>query len=231
MHDSDKLAVVLMSGGMDSALCTAIAIQDGYEIAALHLNYGQRTEKRELQAFDELCDFYFIKKKLVVNVEHLVLIGQSSLTDKNIEVEKADLERKEIPSSYVPFRNGNILSIAASWAETLKAAAIYIGAMQLDSSGYPDCRREFFDAFQNAINTGTKPETNIRIITPIINFTKKDIVLQGKNLNVPFHLTWSCYQNEDKACGVCDSCALRLRGFGEAGIEDPLPYIKNSEYS
>jgi 7-cyano-7-deazaguanine synthase len=230
MPDLPKLAVVLMSGGMDSALCAAMAKKDGYDIAALHLNYGQKTEKRELKSFDELCKFFSVKQTFVVSVEHLALIGKSSLTDKNIEIQKADITRKEIPTSYIPFRNGNILSIAASWAEAIEASAIYIGAMQLDSSGYPDCHQEFFDAFQTAINTGTKPDTNIKIITPIINYTKKDIVLLGEKLNVPFHLTWSCYQNEDIACGVCDSCALRLRGFREAGLEDPLPYVQRPDY-
>ncbi len=220
-----EIAVVLTSGGMDSALCTGIALKEGYEIAALHLNYKQRTESKELKTFKVLTEYYHINSKLVVNVEHLSLIGGSSLTDKNISIEMADLSRKEIPQSYVPFRNANILSIAVSWAEVIGANAIYIGATQADGSGYSDCRKEFFDAFQEAINIGTKPETRIKIITPLINLTKKDIVILGTDLNIPFHLTWSCYQEDEIACGVCDSCALRLRGFRQADIEDPLPYM------
>ncbi|OGU14330.1 MAG: 7-cyano-7-deazaguanine synthase QueC [Ignavibacteria bacterium GWB2_35_12] len=225
-----EIAVVLMSGGMDSALCAGIAQRDGYKMAALHLNYKQRTESRELKAFSDLSEHFNAKDKLVVNVEHLFLIGGSSLTDKNITVEKAGLSRKEIPQSYVPFRNANILSIAVSWAEVLGAKAIYIGATQADSSGYPDCRKEFFDAFQEAINKGTKPETEIKIMAPLINMTKKDIVLLGKKLKIPFKLTWSCYQEEEIACGECDSCALRLRGFQQAGIEDPIPYKIKPNY-
>lgn len=219
-----KLAIVLLSGGMDSALCAAIAQKDGYEIAALHLNYGQKTESRELKAFQDLCDFYQIKKTLNVDIGYLAMIGGSSLTDNNIKVSKADLNSTEIPSSYVPFRNANILAIATSWAEVINAEAIYIGAIEVDGSGYPDCRREFFDSFQNSINLGTKPDTKILIKTPIINLTKKNIVLLGKKLNVPFHLTWSCYSNSDKACGICDSCVLRLRGFKEAGYQDTILY-------
>lgn len=221
---SKKLAVVLISGGMDSAVCAAIAKSAGYEIAGLHLNYGQRTQSKELECFHKLCEYFDVKDKLVVDVSHFTMIGGSSLTDTTIEVEEADLERQNIPSSYVPFRNGNILSIAASWAEAIKAEALYIGAMQLDSSGYPDCREEFFEAFEKAINLGTKPETQIKIITPIINDNKKDIVTKGKKLNVPFELTWSCYSDDAEACGVCDSCALRLRGFQSAGIKDPITY-------
>jgi 7-cyano-7-deazaguanine synthase len=218
------LAIVLMSGGMDSALCAGIAQRDGYVIAALHLNYKQRTESRELRAFEDLNDYFNATCKLVVNVEHLSLIGGSSLTDKNISIEKADLSRIAIPHSYVPFRNANILSVAVSWAEVLGAKAIYIGATQADRSGYPDCTKEFFDAFQTTIIVGTKPETKIKILTPLINLTKKEIIIFGKGLNIPFHLTWSCYQEEEIACGECDSCALRLRGFQQAGIEDPIPY-------
>lgn len=213
-----------MSGGMDSAVCTGIARSEGYEIAALHLNYGQRTESRELKSYYDLCNYYKIEKKLVVNVEHLSLIGGSALTDEKITIENADLSRKDIPLTYVPFRNANILSIAVSWAEVIGAEVIYIGATQADSSGYPDCRKEFFLAFQDAINEGTKSETNIKIITPLIEMTKMDIVVAGYELKVPFELTWSCYQESETACGVCDSCALRLRGFQQAGIDDPLSY-------
>jgi 7-cyano-7-deazaguanine synthase len=226
----NKLAVVLLSGGMDSAVCAAIARRDGYEIAALHLNYGQRTETRELRSYEYLVRHFSAKRQLMVDVGHLANIGGSSLTDESIAVEEADTTRNDVPSSYVPFRNGNILAIAASWAEVIGAEAIYIGAMQLDSSGYPDCRQEFFDTFQRAIDLGTRPETNIKIIAPIINYTKRDIVERGTELGVPFELTWSCYKNEGRACGVCDSCALRLRGFRRAGVEDPIQYEQRPEY-
>lgn len=219
-----KLAVVLMSGGMDSTVCTAIAIKDRFQVAGLHLNYGQRTQQRELKAFNDIADFYNIRQRSIVDINYLAQIGGSSLTDNKIEVTKAKLYNQDIPTSYVPFRNANILSIATSWAEVIGAEAIYIGAIEQDSSGYPDCRLSFFHAFQKAIELGTKPETNIKIITPIINYTKKDIVLKGKELNVPFHLTWSCYKESEIACGECDSCALRLRGFREAGVEDPIQY-------
>lgn len=223
-------AVVLISGGMDSALCAGIASAEGYEIAALHLNYGQRTESRELKAFNDIADYYNAKDRLIADVSHLSLIGGSSLTDNKIEVSSADLNSEEIPSSYVPFRNGNILAIAASWAEVIGARALFIGAMQLDSSGYPDCREEFFKAFQSAINLGTKPDTHIEIIAPIINYSKKDIVTKAVELHVPLELTWSCYKESGKACGTCDSCALRLRGFAQAGIEDPVDYIVRPDY-
>lgn len=222
-----KKAIVLISGGMDSAVCAGIAKETNYEIYGLHINYGQRTEKRELKAFNDICDYYNAKDRLVVDISHLVAIGGSSLTDKNMLVSKANLESKEIPSSYVPFRNANILAIATSWAEVISAKAIFIGAMEEDSSGYPDCRKVFFQAFQETINTGTKPETQINIETPIIDISKKDIIIQGSKIGVPFHLSWSCYQNEEEACGECDSCALRLRGFSQANIIDPIKYVGN----
>jgi 7-cyano-7-deazaguanine synthase len=224
--NKNNLAVVLVSGGMDSALCAAIASSENQRIAGLHLNYGQRTEDRELKAFNDISTFYNFEKELIVDIKYLYQIGGSSLTDSKIELSDANLENKTIPSSYVPFRNANILSIAVSWAEVIGASSIYIGAMQFDSSGYPDCREEFFTSFQSAINYGTKPDTNIEIKTPLINLTKKDIVEMGIKLKVPFELTWSCYRNSDIACGCCDSCALRLRGFNQAGVEDPLKYIK-----
>jgi len=230
MSTKNKIAVVLVSGGMDSALCIALAKAEGYEIAGLHLNYGQRTEIREQKAFQDLAEYYAFKFKLIVDVSHLSSIGGSSLTDKEIEVTKADLTSTEIPLSYVPFRNGNILAIASSWAEVIEAEAIFIGAMQLDSSGYPDCREDFFTAFEKAINLGTKPETNIKIITPIINYSKSDIIKKGIELSVPFELTWSCYQDSEQACGECDSCALRLRGFQQLGFNDPINYKIRPNY-
>ena len=207
---------------MDSCVTAASAISDGYRPAFLHINYGQRTKSRELKAFNEIADHYHVDKKLVVDITHLSEIGGSCLTDQNIEVPDADLENEDIPISYVPFRNANILAIATSWAEVLGATAIYVGAVDEDSSGYPDCRRSFFDAFENTIDTGTQPDTHIKIITPLITLSKKDIVEKGIVLEAPLYLTWSCYQNEDIPCGECDSCALRARGFDEAGVRDPI---------
>ncbi len=226
---SHELAVVLASGGMDSAVTTAIANQT-YRLALLHLNYGQRTAARELQAFEELADFYQVEKTLVADVGHLAQIGGSSLTDTEIEVEEANLKSKEIPTSYLPFRNANLLAIATSWAEVISATKIFIGAVEEDSSGYPDCRREFYDAFEKVINVGTRPSTQIETLTPIITLKKHEIVLKGRELAVPFELTWSCYQSEDVACGVCDSCGFRLRGFQKAGLEDPIEYAERPVY-
>ncbi len=226
-----SVAIVLLSGGMDSAVCAAIAHNEGYELAALHLNYGQKTQARELKSFHAVADFYNITKRLVVDVSHFAVIGGSSLTDRTISVSEADLATKDIPTSYVPFRNANILSIATSWAEVLGATALYIGAVEEDGSGYPDCRKEFYDAFQRVIDTGTKPETRIIIKTPVITFSKREIVQKGTSLGAPLHLTWSCYQREDAACGVCDSCALRLRGFQQAGVEDVILYASKPVYS
>jgi len=220
-------AVVLVSGGMDSCVTAAIALNETDELAFLHISYGQRTETRERQAFNEIADSYQVKKRLDISIEHLAKIGGSSLTDKKIEVSEADLNNKEIPTSYVPFRNANMLSIAVSWAEVIGANAIYIGAVAEDSSGYPDCRPEFYQAFQRTVDAGTKPDTNIDIRTPIIHLSKSEIVKKGIELNAPLHVTWSCYRSEDLACGTCDSCALRLRGFELAGLKDPIPYLKS----
>src|SRR5581483_2531038 len=223
-------SVVLLSGGMDSTLTACIATQDSESVAALHLNYRHRTERRERRAFHDVCARLGIERKLEVDLEFLRGIGGSSLTDERIDVTPADLTNAEIPSSYVPFRNGNFLSIAASWAEVLGATAIYIGAVEEDTSGYPDCRRSFFDAFERAIDLGTKPETNIRIVTPVIQMKKSEIVRESLRLGAPLDATWSCYRSEAAACGVCDSCALRLRGFTQAGAEDPIPYAVKPIY-
>lgn len=223
------LAVVLTSGGMDSCVTAAIAAQD-YRLALLHLNYGQRTERRELRSFNAIADHFDAVHRLVISMDHLSKIGGSSLTDNSIPVTKANLTNKEIPNSYVPFRNANMLSVAVSWAEVLSASAIFVGAVQEDSSGYPDCRREFYDAFEEVIQVGTKPTTHIKIVTPIVLSSKMEIVLRGIALGAPLHLTWSCYQNEDVACGVCDSCALRLRGFQLAGVDDSIPYAHRPVY-
>jgi 7-cyano-7-deazaguanine synthase len=223
MASNKNIAVIAVSGGMDSCVTAAIA-NENYELAFAHINYGQRTELRELKAFNDIADFYKVSKRLVIDYTHLAKIGGSSLTDNNIEVSKADLDNKEIPSSYVPFRNANILSACTSWAEVLNASAIFIGAVYEDSSGYPDCRPEFFRAFENVIEIGTKPETKIKIETPVIHLSKAEIVKKGIELKAPLQLTWSCYQNNDESCGICDSCALRLKGFQAAGFEDPIAY-------
>jgi 7-cyano-7-deazaguanine synthase len=225
----NNIAVIAVSGGMDSCVTAAIANLD-YKLAFAHINYAQRTEKRELKSFTEIADHYGVKDRLIINYTHLAKIGGSSLTDTNIAVSKADLNSKEIPSSYVPFRNANILSACVSWAEVLNASAVFIGAVYEDSSGYPDCRLDFFSAFEKMVDLGTKPETKIKIVTPIINSSKAEIVKKGIELDAPLHLTWSCYQSEDDACGVCDSCALRLRGFQQAGFEDPIKYKLKPKY-
>jgi 7-cyano-7-deazaguanine synthase len=220
--------IVLISGGMDSCVTAAIAREESSELAFLHVSYGQRTEARERKAFNEIADHYRVEKRLDISIEHLAKIGGSALTDDNITVTEANLESKDIPSSYVPFRNANMLSIATSWAEVIGASSIYIGAVAEDSSGYPDCRPEFYAAFQKTIDAGTKPDTRIEIRTPIIHLAKAEIVKKGIELNAPLHLTWSCYRSEDLACGTCDSCALRLRGFSQAGVEDPIQYKVNT---
>jgi 7-cyano-7-deazaguanine synthase len=220
-------SIILVSGGTDSCVTAAIAHAAGEALAFLHVSYGQLTEARERQAFNDIADFYAIKKRLDVSIEYLATIGGSSLTDTRIAVSEADLKSKEVPASYVPFRNANLLSIATSWAEVLGANAIYVGAVAEDSSGYPDCRPEFYAAFQQTINTGTKPDTHIEIRTPIIHRSKAEIVKKGIDLGAPLNLSWSCYRSEDLACGTCDSCALRLRGFAQAGVADPIAYKSN----
>jgi 7-cyano-7-deazaguanine synthase len=225
---ADRSAIVLVSGGMDSCVTAAIAKIQSNDLAFLHISYGQLTESRERKAFNDIADFYSVEQRLDISIEHLAKIGGSSLTDEKITVTEADLGSKEIPTSYVPFRNANMLSIAVSWAEVINAIAIYIGAVAEDSSGYPDCRPEFYDAFQKVIDTGTKPETHIEIRTPIIHLSKAEIVKKGIELNAPLHLTWSCYRSDDLACGTCDSCALRLRGFEQAGVKDPIAYTAKS---
>jgi 7-cyano-7-deazaguanine synthase len=223
-HSSLSLAVCLVSGGMDSCVTAAIADQENEQLAFLHVSYGQRTEERERRAFEEIADYYKVARRLAVSIEHLARIGGSSLTDANIAVAEANLQTRQIPTSYVPFRNAHLLSIAASWAEVLRASRIYIGAVAEDSSGYPDCRPEFYEAFERAIEIGTRPETEIKIITPVIALRKSEIVRRGIELGAPLELTWSCYQAEERACGRCDSCALRLRAFEEARVRDPLAY-------
>jgi 7-cyano-7-deazaguanine synthase len=215
-------AVVLLSGGMDSCVCAALAVRD-YDAAALHIRYGQRTEERELQSFLAVCERLGIRERLVVRNEALKLIGGSALTDENIAVPKFHALGHDIPVTYVPFRNAHFLAVAVSWAEVLGASKIYVGAVEQDSSGYPDCRPAYYQAFNEAIQAGTK-EGGIEVVTPLIAMRKAGIVRLGLELKAPFDLTWSCYSREDRACGVCDSCVLRLRAFHEASTVDPLPY-------
>jgi 7-cyano-7-deazaguanine synthase len=219
---SRSRAVVLLSGGMDSCVCAALAVRD-CEAAALHISYGQRTEERERDSFQQICSRLGVVERLMVRNEALKLIGGSALTDENIEVPESHALGRDIPVTYVPFRNAHFLAVAVSWAEVLGASKIYIGAVEQDSSGYPDCRPRYYEAFNKVIEAGTKVG-GIEIVTPLIAMRKSEIVRLGLELGAPFDLTWSCYSREDRACGVCDSCVLRLRAFQQAGAADPLPY-------
>ena len=230
MNEMHKQAVVLLSGGMDSCVSTAIARErhGTANVAALHAGYGQRTQARERRAFEDIANFYAIHDRLMVQLDHFRAIGGSALTDRKIAVPEGELvapsPHGNIPVTYVPFRNAHFLSVAVSWAEAIGAEAVYIGAVAEDSSGYPDCRPEYYRAFQELVRVGTRPETNIEIVTPVITLSKSEIIQRGVELGAPLYLTWSCYQSEDAACGACDSCLLRLRAFAEAGVEDPIPY-------
>jgi 7-cyano-7-deazaguanine synthase len=216
-------SVVLLSGGMDSVVCGALAVRDT-EAAALHVSYGQRTEARERRAFTAICDRLGIANRLLLRNEALAQIGGSALTDSALAVPKAGEDiGSDIPITYVPFRNAHFLSAAVSWAEVIGATRIYIGAVEQDSSGYPDCRPAYYDAFNQVIRAGTRAG-NIAIVTPLIHLRKAEIVRLGLELGVPFDLTWSCYVREDRACGVCESCVLRLRAFAATGAADPVPY-------
>jgi 7-cyano-7-deazaguanine synthase len=208
---------------MDSSVCAALAVRD-HDAAALHISYGQRTEERERDSFECICDRMGIDERMIVRNEAFRLIGGSALTDENIPVPESHAIGRDIPVTYVPFRNAHFLSVAVSWAEVLGASKIYIGAVEQDSSGYPDCRPAYYEAFNQVIRTGTK-EGRIEVVTPLIAMRKAEIVRLGLELGAPFDLTWSCYSREDRACGVCDSCVLRLRAFHEAGAVDPLPYV------
>lgn len=222
-----KLAVVLASGGLDSSVCLGEAVRE-YEVALLHVNYGQRTESRELEAFHDLGDHYGITRRLVADISYLGEIGGSSLVDASTEVETGlPKAGAGVPSTYVPFRNAHILCVGVSWAEVIGAEALFIGAVEEDGSGYPDCTEEFYRLFGAAVTAGTKPDTNILIKTPLIRLDKAAIVRRGEELGVPLNLTWSCYTDSEEACGVCESCRLRLRGFAAAGTEDPIPYSRN----
>ena len=212
---------------MDSCVTASIA-RETHELALMHASYGQRTERRERQAFDEIADFYDVRQRLVVHLDHFAQIGGSALTDTRIavpeEASSAPIHGNEIPPTYVPFRNAHFLAVAVSWAEVIGAKAVFIGAVAEDSSGYPDCRPEYYRVFQQLVREGTRPETRIEIVTPVIRMRKWEIVKRGMELRAPLDRTWSCYQFEDAACGVCDSCRLRLRAFVEAGISDPIAY-------
>ena len=213
-----------MSGGMDSTLSAYMMKNDGYEIVGVHFNYDQRTQKKELEAFNAICDKLEVKNRYVLDLDFFKILGASALTDKNIDVPTTGIVEDEIPVTYVPFRNGIFLSMAAAIAEKEGASVISIGVVEEDSSGYPDCRENYIEAMQKAINLGTKDETNITIKMPLVHLKKSQIVKEALKLGVALELTWSCYKNEDKACGVCDSCRLRLKGFKEAQVEDPIEY-------
>jgi len=208
---------------LDSCVTAAVASKD-YELAFLHVNYGQRTEARELRAFKEIADFYGVSKRFIASIDYLKKIGGSSLIDKDLKIPDYRDKIEGIPSTYVPFRNTHLIAIAVSWAEVICAKKIFIGAMEEDSSGYPDCREVYFRAYNQLIDLGTRPETRIEIETPIIHLKKWEVVKLGAELGAPFHLTWSCYRSEDIACGRCESCILRLKAFRKAGIKDPIAY-------
>lgn len=224
-------AVVLASGGMDSATAAFEAKERGHELYFLHASYGQRTEDKEYECARQLAEYVGVADFLRVETGHLVRIGASSLTDDDIRVEDADLGSDEIPSSYVPFRNANLLSMAVSYAEANDCGAVFVGAHSEDYSGYPDCRPEFFDAFQRVVDVGTKPETSIDVAAPFADWSKTEIVERGRKLAVPYELTWSCYRADEPACGTCDACAYRLKAFREAGVKDPIEYEQRPVYS
>jgi len=222
-----KLAVVSLSGGMDSCVTAAMAKAQGFDLALLHADYGQRTQARERLAFNAIADFYEVRasRRLIISFDTLKAIGGSALTDATIALPEGDLDRPGVPLSYVPFRNAHLLATCVSWAEVLGASAIFVGFVEEDSSGYPDCREAFLRSFEQTANLGTKPDTHLAFHAPLLHLRKADIVRKGQALGAPLHLSWSCYQSEDQACGRCDSCLLRMRGFKEAGIADPIPYL------
>ena len=218
-----KRAICIISGGMDSALAATIAKNNGYDIVALHFNYGQRTQKKELECFEKIANDIEALNKHIIDLDFFKEIGVNALTDEHLEVPTEGI-KPGVPITYVPYRNGIFLSIAGAIAEKENCEAMFIGVVEEDSSGYPDCRENFIKSIQTSINLGTKDETNIEIKTPLIHLKKEDIVKKAIQEGVKLELTWSCYQNEDKACGVCDSCRLRLKGFNKAGIKDPILY-------
>jgi len=220
----NKKAVCVMSGGMDSTLASYIMKEEGYEIISIHFNYDQRTQTKELECFHKICEDLDVKEKYILDLDFFKQLGTSALTDKSLDVPTSGVE-EGVPITYVPFRNGIFLSMAGAIAEKEGAEVITIGVVEEDSSGYPDCRESYIKSMQESINLGTKDETVIEIKMPLVHLKKSEIVKESLKLNVPLHLTWSCYKNEDKACGVCDSCRLRLNGFKMAGEEDPIDYV------
>ena len=218
-----KKAVCIMSGGMDSTLAAYMMKDEGYEIIGLHFNYEQRTQTKELEAFHSICKHLEVKEPYVVNLDFFSSIGASALTDKSIDVPTSGIE-EGVPVTYVPFRNGIFISIATAIAEKEGAEVLSIGVVEEDSSGYPDCRESYINSMQQSINLGTKDETVLEIKMPLVHLKKSEIVQEAVKRNVPLELTWSCYQSEEKACGVCDSCRLRLNGFEKAGVKDPIDY-------
>ncbi|MFC6975879.1 7-cyano-7-deazaguanine synthase QueC [Halomicroarcula sp. GCM10025709] len=227
---SNSRAVVLASGGMDSATAAAVAKESGHELYMLHTSYGQRTESKELECAEAQADYYDAADFLHLTTDHLSKIGNSSLTDDEVAVEDADLDSDEVPSSYVPFRNANLLSMAVSYAEANECDAVYIGAHSEDFSGYPDCRPAFFDAFQQVVEVGTKDDTEITISAPFTEWSKTDIAKRGVELDVPYQLTWSCYRDDEPACGTCDACAFRLQAFQNINERDPIEYAERPDY-
>lgn len=223
------LAVVLLSGGMDSCVVAAMA-NESFELACLHVNYKQRTESRELRAFDDIAAYYGVpeERRLVIDMAYLGAIGGSSLTDSTIDIPSPSSSASGVPSTYVPFRNTHLLAAAVSWAEVIGAEKVFIGAVEDDRTGYPDCRESYYKIFNRLIDEGTRPETRITVETPLIHMRKGDIVKRGMSLGAPFHLSWSCYREEKAACGQCQSCLLRREAFGEAGYEDPIPYLMDN---
>lgn len=225
MGTGRSLAVALVSGGMDSAVVAARVCRD-HEAAFLHLDYGQRTEARERRAFEAIADHYRVSRRLVARIDPLGAVGGSSLTDFSLPVAQARKGPSPVPTTYVPFRNSHFLATAVSWGEVLGASWIYYGAVEEDSSGYPDCRESYVAAFNALIREGARPETRLTVVAPLIHLSKAEIVREGMRLGAPFHLTWSCYSESEAACGECESCGLRLKGFREAGFPDPIPYRK-----
>jgi 7-cyano-7-deazaguanine synthase len=223
-------AVVLLSGGMDSATTAVEAAERGYDLYVLHTSYGQKTADREYECARELAERLDVADFLHVETSRLQHIGASSLTDDSMAVADADLDADEIPSSYVPFRNANLLSMAVSYAEANDCEAVFVGAHSEDYAGYPDCRPEFFEAFERMVEVGTKPETDVRVEVPFVHSTKTEIAARGVDLGVPFEHTWSCYRSEEPACGTCDSCAYRLQAFQSVGVRDPIPYAERPDY-
>ncbi|EMA11773.1 preQ(0) biosynthesis protein QueC [Haloarcula vallismortis] len=228
---SEQRAVILASGGMDSATAAAVAQDAGYELYMLHTSYGQQTESKEYECAQAQAEAFDAADFLHLTTDHLSKIGASSLTDDEMDVEEADLESDEIPSSYVPFRNANLLSMATSYAEANDCEAVFIGAHSEDFSGYPDCRPEFFEAFQQVVDVGTKPETEISVEAPFVELSKTDIAERGLELDVPYEHTWSCYREEAPACGTCDACAFRLQAFQNLGERDPIKYADRPDYT